>query len=45
VEIGGYRYNAFWKDVLPILGLNGEGFEIETMMNIRALRARLNVSR
>jgi glycosyltransferase involved in cell wall biosynthesis len=38
-----YGYNAFWRDVLPVLGLNGDGFEIETMMNIRALRARLNV--
>jgi len=38
-----YGYNAFWADVLPALGLNGDGFEIETMMNIRALRAGLNV--
>jgi glycosyltransferase involved in cell wall biosynthesis len=38
-----YGYNAFWADVLPALGLNGDGFEIETMMNVRALRAGLNV--
>ena len=38
-----YGYNAFWRDVLPVLDLNGDGFEIETMMNIRARRARLNV--
>jgi glycosyltransferase involved in cell wall biosynthesis len=38
-----YGYNAFWADVLPDLGLNGDGFEIETMMNIRALKAGLNV--
>jgi glycosyltransferase involved in cell wall biosynthesis len=38
-----YGYNAFWADVVPALGLNGDGFEIETMMNIRALRAGLNV--
>jgi glycosyltransferase involved in cell wall biosynthesis len=38
-----YGYNALWADVLPALGLNGDGFEIETMMNIRALRAGLNV--
>ncbi len=38
-----YGYNAFWADVVPTLGLNGDGFEIETMMNIRALRAGLNV--
>jgi glycosyltransferase involved in cell wall biosynthesis len=38
-----YGYNAFWSDLLPELALNGDGFEIETMMNIRTLRARLNV--
>lgn len=38
-----YGYNAFWADVLPILELDGDGFEIETMMNIRALRAGLRV--
>ena len=38
-----YGYNAFWRDVLPALSLDGDGFEIETMMNIRALRARLLV--
>ncbi len=38
-----YGYNAFWKRVLPDLALDGNGFEIETMMNIRALRAGLKV--
>jgi glycosyltransferase involved in cell wall biosynthesis len=38
-----YGYNAFWSDVVPELQLDGDGFEIETMMNIRALRAGLNV--
>jgi glycosyltransferase involved in cell wall biosynthesis len=38
-----YGYNAFWKDVLPRLDLNGDGFEIETMMNVRALRAGLKI--
>lgn len=38
-----YGYNAFWRDVLPVLELDGDGFEIETMMNVRALRARLRV--
>lgn len=33
-----YGYSAFWADVLPYLELDGIGFEIETMMNIRALR-------
>ena len=38
-----YGYNAFWRRVVPVLELDGSGFEIETMMNIRALRAGLNV--
>jgi glycosyltransferase involved in cell wall biosynthesis len=39
-----YGYNAFWRDVLPHLWLDADGFEIETMMNIRALRAGLVVA-
>lgn len=38
-----YGYNAFWKRVVPQLELDGNGFEIETMMNVRALRAGLKV--
>lgn len=38
-----YGYNAFWRDALPALQLENDGFEIEAMMNIRALRARLSV--
>lgn len=38
-----YGYNAFWKHVLPLLKLDGDGFEIETMMNVRALRVGLKV--
>jgi glycosyltransferase involved in cell wall biosynthesis len=38
-----YGYCAFWRDVLPVLQLDTDGFEIETMINIRALRAHLNV--
>jgi glycosyltransferase involved in cell wall biosynthesis len=38
-----YGYNAFWRDVLPALCLNSDGFEIEAAMNIRALKARLKV--
>ncbi len=39
-----YGYNAFWRRVLPVLRLDGEGFEIETMMNVRALKAGLAVA-
>jgi len=38
-----YGYNAFWVSVLPTLALVGDGFEIETEMNLRALRGRLKV--
>ena len=39
----GYGYNAFWADVLPMLKLDSDGFEIETAMNVRALGAGLKV--
>lgn len=39
-----YGYSAFWRDVLPRLDLDAEGFEIETMINIRALRAGLTIA-
>ncbi len=38
-----YGYNAFWRRTLPQLALDGDGFEIETIMNVRALRAGLQV--
>lgn len=39
-----YGYNAMWTRVVPILHLDGDGFEIETMMNIRALQAGLKIA-
>jgi glycosyltransferase involved in cell wall biosynthesis len=39
-----YGYSAFWTGVVPLLQLNGDGFEIETMMNVRALQAGLKVA-
>jgi glycosyltransferase involved in cell wall biosynthesis len=39
-----YGYNAFWKRVLPLLDLDCNGFEVETMMNIRALKAGLRIT-
>ncbi len=38
-----YGYNAFWADVLADLQVVGDGFEIETIMNIRVLQAKLKV--
>jgi glycosyltransferase involved in cell wall biosynthesis len=39
-----YGYNAFWKQTIHSLDLQADGFEIETLMNIRALRANLIIS-
>jgi glycosyltransferase involved in cell wall biosynthesis len=38
-----YGYNAFWARNLPLLYLDCDGFEIETVMNIRAAKAGLRV--
>jgi glycosyltransferase involved in cell wall biosynthesis len=38
-----YGYNAFWKRVLPLLEIDCDGFEVETLMNVRALRANLRI--
>jgi glycosyltransferase involved in cell wall biosynthesis len=38
-----YGYNAFWKRVVPLLNLDCDGFEIETLMNVRALRVGLRI--
>ena len=39
-----YGYNAFRARALPLLSLDRDGFEIETLLNIRALRAGLRVT-
>lgn len=38
-----YGYNAFWRRVIPLFEAEGDGFEIETLMNLRALRHDLKV--
>lgn len=38
-----YGYNAFWRSALDGMRLDADGFEIETMMNIRALTTDLRV--
>ncbi|MET9069465.1 glycosyltransferase family 2 protein [Streptosporangium sandarakinum] len=38
-----YGYNAFWARHLPALDLDCEGFEVETLMNIRAVKAGLRI--
>ena len=39
-----YGYCAFWRRVLPDLNLTSDGFEIETEMNIRALKSDLKIT-
>ena len=39
-----YGYNAFWAHVLPLINVDAPGFEIETLMNIRALRGNIKIS-
>lgn len=38
-----YGYNAFWRYCLPFLDIDCPGFEVETLMNIRACKANLKV--
>ena len=38
-----YGYNAFWARVVPDLALDLDGFEIETLMNLRAILLGLKV--
>jgi glycosyltransferase involved in cell wall biosynthesis len=38
-----YGYNAFWAKHLNKLDLNCDGFEIETVMNVRAAKAGLAI--
>jgi len=39
-----YGYNAFWRRILPVLEGDADGFEIETMLNVRALAAGMRVA-
>jgi glycosyltransferase involved in cell wall biosynthesis len=39
-----YGYTAFWTDVFPYLDGDYVGFEVETLLHIRALRASLCVA-
>lgn len=38
-----YGYNAFWRDVVPVISGDVAGFEVETYMNCRALAAGLRI--
>ena len=39
-----YGYNAFWADVLPKINVVCDGFEVETLMNVRIAKAALTVA-
>ena len=39
-----YGYNAFWRSVGPLINLDVPGFEVETLLNITALRHGLKVT-
>lgn len=39
-----YGYNAFWRSCLPHMHVTCDGFEVETLINIRVARAGLNVA-
>ena len=39
-----YGYNAFWRRILPAIDGDADGFEVETMMNVRVLAAGLQVA-
>jgi glycosyltransferase involved in cell wall biosynthesis len=38
-----YGYNAFWARCLPQIGVTCDGFEVETLINVRVARAGLCV--
>jgi len=39
-----YGFNAFWTHCLPKLEMNSDGFEVESLLNIRAARCHLKVA-
>ena len=39
-----YGYNAFWRHCLPYLEVDCDGFEVETLINIRIAKAGLRVA-
>ena len=39
-----YGYNAFWRHCLPHMQVDCDGFEVETLINVRVARAGLTVA-
>jgi glycosyltransferase involved in cell wall biosynthesis len=38
-----YGFNAFWRECIPFMPQQAQGFEIETLMHIRTVKAGLDV--
>jgi glycosyltransferase involved in cell wall biosynthesis len=38
-----YGYNAFWKHCLPAMNVDCDGFEVETLINVRVAKAGLKI--
>jgi glycosyltransferase involved in cell wall biosynthesis len=38
-----YGYNAFWRHCLPQLNVDSDGFEVETLLNLRAAKSGMRV--
>ena len=38
-----YGYNAFWKHCLPHMNVDCDGFEVETLINVRVAKAGLKI--
>jgi glycosyltransferase involved in cell wall biosynthesis len=39
-----YGYNAFWTECLPYISVDASGFEVETLINVRAAKAGLRIA-
>ncbi len=39
-----YGYMGFWRYILPQLNIDSDGFEVETLISIRALKANLKIA-
>ncbi len=39
-----YGYNAFWRDMLPVMNVDCDGFEVETLINVRVAKAGLSIA-
>jgi glycosyltransferase involved in cell wall biosynthesis len=39
-----YGYNAFWKHCLPHMNVDCDGFEVETLINVRVAKAGLKIA-